>query len=51
MVLLVGSVQPVSPTGYIQTEPVNLAWGRGQNWAGVGLRGGHREAFKLDSRL
>ena len=39
MVLLVGSVQPVSPTGYIQTEPVNLAWGRGSKLGGCGAEG------------
>lgn len=39
MALLVGSVQPVSPTGYIQTEPVNLAWGRGAKLGRCGAEG------------
>ena len=39
MAPLVGSVQPVSPTGYIQTEPVNLAWGRGAKLGRCGAEG------------
>lgn len=39
MAPLVRSVRPVSPAGYIQTEPVNLAWGRGAKLGRCGAEG------------